>query len=155
MIDAKAPRGERDEQDNSTESRGEPPPEPTGTGALSNTESWNELQFLSWSEFKQMAPTIIQLEITRLSRVIEQGRPGADADFRNGLVRSRFALKQFIRCIERSAKDNVEDACAVYLRTAIMNISIHVDGLDRQTAQVCKYVLNRLNYVDYRIRLVY
>ena len=115
--------------------------------------NWNELQFLSWGEFRQMAPSILQLEVTRMGKII-RAFP-ADTDFHNGLVRARFVLKQFIACLEQAEQDTVEEACAEHLRTAIMSMSFRPEGLDAQTNETCDYILGRLDYIHNRIRLIY
>ena len=115
--------------------------------------NWNEIQFLSWSEFQQMAPSILQLEITRIGRMI-RSYP-ADTDFHNGLVRARFELKQFVACLEQAEKDGFEETCAPHLRAAIMSMSVQPSSLDLQTQETCGYVLDRLNYINHRISLIY
>ena len=115
--------------------------------------SWNEIQYLSWSEFKQMTPSILQLEVTRLGKIIDSVHD--DTDFHNGLVRARFAAKKFIVCLENAKKDRVEETCAAHLREAIANVSLRPENLDPQTEDTCRYILNRLNYVYFRIRLIY
>ncbi len=115
--------------------------------------NWNEIQFLSWKEFRQMAPSILQLEVTRLGGLIRA--LGDDTEFHNPLVRARFALKEFIRCVEAAQKDTVEQSCAGHLRTAIANISFQPEGLDGGTQETCRYILDRLNYVHHRISLIY
>ena len=115
--------------------------------------SWNELQFLSWGEFKQMAPSILQLEVTRIGALI--GTFPESNEFHNGLVRARFALKRFIACLGHAEKDTVEESCAQHIRTAIMNMSLQPDNLDIQTRETCSYILNRLHYALHRIRLIY
>ena len=57
-----------------------------------DNDNWNELQFLSWREFEQMAPSILQLEVTRLGKVMQSQID--DTDFHNRLVRARFSLQQ-------------------------------------------------------------
>ncbi len=113
----------------------------------------NELQYLSWSEFKQTAPAILQLEITRLGKII-QAFPG-DTGFHNSLVRARFALKQFIEDLEQAKTDSPPVACAEHLRVAIMNISFQPEGLDAQTKETCRYIFDRLSYVYHRIGHIY
>jgi len=126
-----------------------PEPEPVGP----RLPGWNELQFLSWGEFRQMAPSILQLEVTRLGKLMEGLVPGTD--FHTSLVRARFALRRFIACIEHTEKDNVEARCGEHLRSAIMNISLQPEDLDDESRFTCSYVLDRLNYVLQRIRLIY
>lgn len=115
--------------------------------------SWNELQFLSWGEFRQMTPSILQLEVTRIGGLIRTF-PESN-EFHNGLVRARFALKRFIACLEHAEKDTVEESCAQHIRTAIMNMSLQPDDLDTQTRDTCSYILDRLHYALHRIRLIY
>ncbi len=115
--------------------------------------NWNEIQFLSWDEFKQMAPSILQLEVTRLGKVI--GTFPTDNDFHNRLVTARFALKQFIACLQQAEKGTFEHTCCDHLRAAIMNMSLQPDGLDDAVRDTCRYVLDRLNTIYNRIRLIY
>ena len=116
-------------------------------------ENWNELQFLSWREFKQMAPSILQLEVTRLGKVMQMQID--DTDFHNRLVRARFSLQQFIEGIRKTEGETLDDACLEHLRRAIMSVSINPPDLDAKTAATCGYVLSRLNYVYNRIDLIY
>ena len=115
--------------------------------------NWNELEYLSWGEFRDMAPSILQLEVTRLGTLIA-GSP-SDSDFHNHLVRARFALKQFIACIEQAEKDTIEATCGAHLQAAIMSMSFQPENLDPDTKKTCSYILDRLNYAHYRIGLIY
>lgn len=114
---------------------------------------WNELQFLSWDEFSQMTPSILQLEVTRLGKLMESFDPGSG--FHTNLVRSRFALRRFIACIEHAEKDTVESKCSEHLRSAIMNLSLQPEDLSDELRDTCAYILDRLNYMLRRIRLIY
>jgi len=114
---------------------------------------WNELQFLSWGEFKQMTPSILGLEVTRLGKVIQSF--SEDTEFHNSLVRARYSLEQFIACLSHARKETVEDTCAGHLREAIMHASFQSEGLDEATRNTCRYILDRLNYVYKRIALIY
>lgn len=114
---------------------------------------WNELQFLSWSEFRHMAPSIVQLEITRLGGMI--GRFSEDPDFHNALVWARFELNQFVAGLRQSEREPPDVALAAHLRVAIINIAAMPEHLDVQTKETCKYVLDRLNYLHARIFLTY
>ncbi len=114
---------------------------------------WNEIEFLSWDQFKQMAPSILQLEVTRLGKLL-QGSTG-NTDLHNGFVRARYALGRFIACIEHADKDTVEDACLEHLRAAIMSMSFQSDHMDDEMQETRRYVLVRLKYVYNRIALIY
>ncbi len=113
---------------------------------------WNEIQFLSWTEFRQMAPSILHLEVTRLGTLIDAS--GEATDFRNALVRARFELKQFIACVEQADKENVE-ACAPPLQAALLNVSLVHAHRDVALAAWLHFVIDRFKYVNDRIALIY
>lgn len=130
-------------------------PEPPPKNATDT--AWNELQFLSWTEFQQMAPSIVQLEITRLGKLIPSSLKKADeqTEFHNTIVRARFALQQFVACLATASKDTLDERCAGHLRTAIMTLSFPVKTANASQRDECRYVLNRLNHVYDRIFLIY
>lgn len=113
----------------------------------------NEIQFLSRREFQQMAPSILQLEITRLTKVIERLSEGTDVH--NSLVRARFELVQFVLALQRASIDSREATLADHLRVAILNLVALPEGLDAETRTTCRYVLERLDYLEARIALIY
>lgn len=114
---------------------------------------WNEVEFLRWEEFRQMAPAIIQLEISRLGEMIESFP--ADNDFYNSLVKARFELKKFSECLAGCGKESLEEACAGHLRNAIFSLSFDFSWLDEEVAGTLKYILERLMNVHNRIPLIY
>lgn len=114
---------------------------------------WNEVEFLRWEEFRQMAPAIIQLEISRLGEMIESLQ--ADSDFRNALVKARFELKRFIDCLAGCGKESLEETCAGHLRNAMISLGLETSGPDQRTVRLRDYILDRLNHVHERIRLIY
>ena len=92
-----------------------------------DNDNWNELQFLSWTEFKQMAPSILQLEVTRLGKVMHDQID--DTDFHNSLVRARFSLRQFIGGIQH-AESTARPRSDVYQATLLLDGSLsQIDGL--------------------------
>jgi hypothetical protein len=113
----------------------------------------NEIPFLSWDEFRQMAPSILQLEVTRLGTLIDAARNATD--FRNALVKARFEVKQFIACVRQAEKATVEAACARHLQTALLAISLVNTNLDEATTATLDYVIDRLRYVNDRVALIY
>ncbi len=113
----------------------------------------NEIQFLSWEEFRQMAPSILGLEVTRLGTLIDAAR-GA-TDFRNALVKARFEVKRFIACVQDVEKETIEAACAPHLQTALLNVSLVNTNRDEATTATLNYVIVRLKYVNDRIALIY
>ena len=118
-----------------------------------SNDNWNELQFLSWREFEQMAPSILQLEVTRLGKVMQTQID--NTDFHNRLVRARFSLQQFIDGIRKTEGETLDDSCLEHLRAAILSVSVQPPEMDEKAAATCGYVLDRLNYVYNRISLIY
>jgi hypothetical protein len=118
-----------------------------------SSDNWNELQFLSRHEFQQMAPSILQLEVTRLGKVMQKQID--NTEFHNCLVRARFSLERFIAGIRGNEDGAPDESCLEHLRTAIMSVSVQPPNLDADTARTCAYVIERLNYVYNRIGLLY
>ncbi len=113
----------------------------------------NEIQFLSWTEFRQMAPSILQLEVTRLGTLIDAA--GGATDFRNALVKARFEVKQFIACVQQAEQETVEEVCAPHLQAALLSVSLVNTNRDEETTATLHYVMDRLKYVNDRIPLIY
>lgn len=113
----------------------------------------NEIQFLSWEEFRQMAPSILQLEVTRLGTLIDAA--GEAVAYRNALVKARYEVKRFFACLEQADKDTVAEACAPHLQAALLAVSLVNTGRDDATTATLDYVIDRLKYVIDRIALIY
>lgn len=113
----------------------------------------NELQFVGWNEFRQMVPSIVQLEISRLDRAIETVRD--DSDLYNALVKARFELKQFVECLQMADKNQLEMTCAPHLQAALLTVSMQSEATDGDTADTLRYVADRLNHVHDRMELIY
>ena len=121
---------------------------------LSNSKPhWNELEFLSWKEFKQMAPCIIQLEISRIGDIIDA--PATHIDYRNVLVRVRFELRNFQECLRQADGPPLRDSCVAHLWTAILGLSIQNQIQDENAATILKYICDKLNSVLNRIDLIF
>lgn len=114
---------------------------------------WNELEFISWKEFQQMAPAILQLEITRISRLL--ATQPFDADFHNALVAVRYQLKKFIEYLANVEKDGVETACAPHLNNALLNMPAPDTQPDPALHKTLDYIRDRINYVLQRIKRIY
>jgi hypothetical protein len=113
----------------------------------------NEIQYLSWGEFRQMAPTILQLEITRLETLmpVVQG----NIDHYNALIRARFELKQCVARLEAADRASVEAACTPHLGRALLALSFAQDELDAAAAHTLRYIADRIQYIYHRIALIY
>ena len=114
---------------------------------------WNELQFLSWREFTQMAPSIIQLEISRIGSIIDA--PATNLDIRNVLVRARFELREFQECLQLADGPPLGDPCVAHLRTSILSLSIRNQIRDKETTITLDYVFDRLISMLERIDLIF
>jgi hypothetical protein len=113
----------------------------------------NEIQFLSWDEFRQMAPSILQLEITRLGTLIDAAPD--TTDFRNTLVKARYELKRFVACLRKAQKETVVATCSDPLQTALLTVSLANTKRDAERTATLAYVIDRLKYVHDRIGLIY
>lgn len=116
-------------------------------------KNWNEIEFLSWLEFKQMAPAIVQLEITRIGRMIDLFP--LKTDFRNALVKARFDLKKFSDALQDLKRPPLPDPCTGRLQSAIITLSLEDADANEDLLKALQYILDRLNYVYQRIDLIY
>ena len=117
------------------------------------SQHWNEIQFLSWDEFRRMAPSILQLEVSRISDLLRSA--SLEIEDYNALVRVRHAIRSFIACVESAGKDTVQAACEPYLTQALLSVPAPDAGFDVETARTIEYIVDRLNYVIRRIPLIY
>lgn len=119
-------------------------------GDRGDTLGWNELGFVPWRSFRRMAPSILQLEVSRLSQLIDGTSP---LDLRNALVKSRYELASFIVDLETEGPPDELDT--IHLMSAILNLPVDYPGIDPETGQTLAYILDRLQNVHNRIRFVY
>lgn len=113
----------------------------------------NEIQFLSWLEFNQMAPSILRLEVRRLETLIRAG--GHDVAVHNALVKARFEINRFITCLAHADRASLEAACAPHLHAALLALAFDPHALDAAARPTLAYVIDRLTYVLDRIGLIY
>ncbi len=113
----------------------------------------NEIQYLSWSAYRQMAPPILQLEVTRLGRLIAGLPLGSDA--RNALVRARFKVIRFMEELEAAEKETLATSCGAALQAALLAVAAAAPEVDTEKAATLRYVAERLRYVHDRIALIY
>lgn len=131
----------------------EAPFHPFARSPFPRTMVENELQFVGWKEFQQMVPSIVQLEISRLGRVIETVRE--DTERCNALVKARFELKQYVACLQEADKATLEDTCAPHLEVALLTISVQTNVSDDPTTETLRYIADRLHHVHDRMELIY
>lgn len=113
----------------------------------------NELQFVGWKAFQQMVPSIVQLEISRLERIIQRVRD--EPHVCNALVKARFELKKFAACLQQAEKESLEETCAPHLQAALLTVSMTPDDQDDDLAASLRYVADRLNHVNDRMKMIY
>ncbi|RMI09757.1 MAG: hypothetical protein D6681_06770 [Calditrichaeota bacterium] len=114
---------------------------------------WNELEFLSWKEFRSMAPAIITLEINRIGRLLDTYSP--ELKVHNALVKGRYEMKQFVEKLERVEGPPLPPDFAAHLQAAILALSFSAHHLPETFQQELAYILDRLNYIFRRIDLIY
>lgn len=114
---------------------------------------WNELEFLSWEEFLQMAPSILQLEISRLGKLLDT--PLDDPDLHNALVKGRYQLKCCAEKIEGIEKATVESILSPFLTEAAFQISAALNSSESSIDKTLHYILDRIAYIHNRIRMIY
>lgn len=114
---------------------------------------WNELEFLSWHEFKQMAPSILQLEVRRIEKLIPALQ--YDVEDYNILVRARFMLKKFILAVQQAGNPTVLSASRSLLQQVILTLTPLCKHPDRVVASRIQSVLERIGYVQNRCDLLY
>lgn len=118
-----------------------------------NPRDWNELGYISWKSFRQMAPPIIQLEITRISRLLDKQQ--LDAERHNLLVQVRFELEQFNEKLASAGKEQVAETCAPHLQKALASLSLFQPDADGEWQKTVDYIRDRINYINERIPLIY
>ena len=110
----------------------------------------NELGYISWEEFKKMAPPIIKLEVSRISKMINIVQ--SEGDTYNTLIKVRYELNQFIDCLKQTNSPPLRDPCTAHLSKAILNLSFKdADSISKEV----HYTLDRLKYVFERVGMIY
>jgi len=116
----------------------------------SNKENLNELQYISWKEFKKMAPPVIKLEINRIGKLTNSVSSGSD--IYNSFVKARYELNQFVECLEKTDSPPLPNSCTEHLSKAILNLAL--EDADESISKTTHYILDRLNYVYNRIGMI-
>ncbi len=114
---------------------------------------WNELEFVPWSQFHRMAPSILRLEISRLGDLIRSA--GSDLEMRNALVRVRYELLEFLVAVERCEDGKISESATERLDLAIVHLPLDRATEDAKMHASLKYILDRLRSVKRRINFIY
>ncbi len=117
------------------------------------TADWNELAFMRWNDFRKMAPSILKLEIRRLTQLIQ--RPDQDTELHNALVRARFEVKTLVQELENSETRMEPDQYTSRLSRAVLSLSGIRHLCDAETGEIIDYILDRLNDIYNRLKLIY
>ena len=110
----------------------------------------NEIQYVPWGQFRQMVPSILRLEVTRLTQYLA-GEETSDT-VHNLVVRVRYDVRRFIDCIAGINQETAEDTgddCRQLLTSALLNASLLPEH-----PQIL-YVIDRLKYVRDRMPYIY
>jgi len=115
--------------------------------------SWNELEFVSWRQFRQMAPPIMRLEVTRIGELI--GRAGSNHEMRNALVKVRYELLEFVVAVEHCTDGRISGRARERLDAAIVNVPLDQADSGGDMHASLAYVLDRLHSIQKRIDFIY
>ncbi|MFT4603943.1 MAG: hypothetical protein ACI9W4_000661 [Rhodothermales bacterium] len=109
-----------------------------------------------------MAPSVLQLEISRLGRLLDQLR--IDDDRRNVLVSARYRLGLLKEIVTGDFETADLEVCDEHLRTAILSLGFRPDAADRVAVAgttaaagagletIPDNIADRLGYVRERLR---
>lgn len=113
----------------------------------------NELQFVGWKKFREMVPSIVQLEVSRLERVVDGVQE--NTELYNAVVKARFELKAFADALQNADKDDLEETCAPHLEAAMLTVSMTPGDREGEVAETLRYVADRLEHIHDRMELIY
>ena len=116
-------------------------------------KDWNELEFTNFNDFKRMAPSIIQLEITRLGKIIYSLETTNSAY--NLLIKARYDLSQFQNDIDTINEQKIEESTLVRLYSALFCIASAAEKSDKSIKSKADYVINRLNDLLNKCKMLY
>lgn len=111
----------------------------------------NELEYISWKEFKKMAPPVVKLEINRIGKLIDSSPSGSDVY--NSFVKTRYELNQFVETLEQINSPPLPESCTEHLRKAILILT--QEDIDESTSKTIDYILDRLNHIYNRVGMIY
>jgi len=116
-------------------------------------KDWNELEFTNINDFKRMAPSIIQLEISRLSKIIDSFE--ASSSTHNLLVKTRYDLNEFQKVVETFKEDKIDDHHLAKLYSALFSIATAAENSDKTIKIKMDYIIDRLNDLLNKCKMIY
>ncbi|MBO6573898.1 MAG: hypothetical protein JJ896_00655 [Rhodothermales bacterium] len=117
--------------------------------AVGENNEWNELHYVSRQTFAQMAPSVLRLEIGRISRLI--GTLPVDDDFRNSLVSARFRLEQLRTIVLGDFQTASLTECDQHLSAAILAVGVRAPTRRGTMDRTLDNIADRLGYVRERL----
>jgi hypothetical protein len=116
-------------------------------------KDWNELEFTNLNDFKRMAPSIIQLEISRLGKII--GSLEATNSVHNLLVKARYDLTEFQKDVETLNENKVNNRHLSKLYSALFCIASASKNSGKTIEDKINYVSDRLNDLLNKCKMIY
>ncbi len=105
----------------------------------------NEIHFVDRDEFLQMAPALVQLEITRLSEMLADLEPGSDVY--TAVVATRYHLTELLKALSVKNAEGWQTISAEHLHAAILCLSVPEDTINEKIQETLVYVADRLGYI--------
>ena len=130
-------------------------PQSRGTTELhpDKTPGWNELHFVNKAEFATMVPTVLQLEVSRLTKLMPGFEIGSDAY--NSVVAARQKVESLQFLIQEEMSPEDVESCAANLESSILCVSAADSGANTDSSRVLVYVADRLVYILGQLRHLY
>lgn len=100
-----------------------------------------------------MAPAILQLEISRITKMLAACED--DLELHNTLVGARYEIKQFAHCLRKTEAAPLEETCLHHLSTAILKLTAAAPNCAEKERQKIHYISDHLQNIANRARLVY
>ncbi len=130
-------------------------PQSRGTTELhpDKTPGWNEVHFVNREEFATMAPTVLQLEVSRLTKLLPEFDLGSDTY--NSIIAARRKVESLQFSIKNEMNPDEVESCAADLESSIMCVSAADSDADADSSRVLVYVADRLVYILGQLRHLY
>ena len=130
-------------------------PNSRGTPELhpDKTPGWNELHFINREEFASMAPSVLQLEVSRLTRLLPSFELGSDAY--NSVIAARKSVAYLQSYIQEEMDEARVKECSLELESAILCLSVSDRKTDPNSRRVLVYVADRLVYILGQLKHLY
>ena len=116
-------------------------------------KDWNELEFTNIRDFKRMAPPIIKLEISRISKIIDSLE--ASENVHNLLVKARYELVSFEEVLKKIDGRKINQNSLKELFSALYYISSSAKSSGGKIKSDINYITDRLNDFINKCQMLY